>query len=715
MGLQDLNFELEYRSNRNNVVTDFYIPALGEAVQYNRAVGYFSSTALIEISKGIGSLLQNGGTINLIASPKLSEDDVKAIQYGYEEREKIINNALLRNFSEPENIFEERRLNLLAYLVAVNKLNIKIAYIDNEKSIGIFHEKLGIISDQYSNVVAFSGSSNETGMAFNYNYEAIDVFCSWKSDESKQRCEKKEDAFRKIWNDTEKGVEVIDFPDVVKERLNTFNIGPVQFNIDKEEGLYEHISKEPSIPNYIHLFDYQLEAIKQWKENKFCGIYDMATGTGKTFTGLASIIELYNSLNKRLSVIIVCPYQHLVEQWVNDIRLFNIDCIVGHSGHRKYREVLKNKIFDYNLGVDNMLCFICTKETFKIPIVQDILSKIRGDTLLIADEAHNMGAEGMRECLKKQFNYRLALSATLERFGDEEGTKVLYDYFGKKCIEYSLSRAIREDKLTPYMYYPNIVFLNDGELDRYRTLTAEIKKCVIVGRNGKKTLNRQGKNLAIERSRVIAGAKGKIELLRELIQPYKDKNHILVYCGATRLHEDDEDSFGKRQIELVTEMLGIEQQMRVSRFTADEDMLTRSMLIRDFSDGDELQGLIAIKCLDEGVNIPSIKTAFILASTTNPKEYIQRRGRVLRKYKGKEYAEIYDFITLPRHLDLVPNLPQEEKDKDLSLIKKELKRVREFGKDSLNPLDSDSLIEQIEDSYGCIFTTFMMEDEDEYE
>ena len=297
-------------------------------------------------------------------------------------------------------------------------------------------------------------------------------------------------------------------------------------------------------------------------------------------------------------------------------------------------------------------CFISTNATFATARVQRLIRKLTGNVLFVADEAHNLGAKNLKQLLPEHIPYRLGLSATLERHGDEEGTEALIQYFGKSCIEYSLDRAIQEKKLTPYRYYPIAVYLTESEHEEYERLTKEINKNLVKTRGGKYKLTEYGEILAMKRARLIAAASGKIAALREAILPYKDDNYILVYCG-TRYLRVPEDEFGAvddeselRQIDLVTEMLGNELNMKVSQFTSREDMQERAILKREFAKGENLQALIAIKCLDEGVNIPQIRTAFILASTTNPKEYIQRRGRVLRLAEGKEYAEIYDFVTL---------------------------------------------------------------------
>ena len=324
--------------------------------------------------------------------------------------------------------------------------------------------------------------------------------------------------------------------------------------------------------------------------------------------------------------------------------------------------------------------------------------------MLVVDEAHNFGAASYARLLYDRFTYRLALSATLERHRDEEGTALLYAFFGKKCIEYSLDRAIEEDKLTPYKYYPVVVHLNDDELTAYEQLSYEMSKCVIKGKNGKYKLNKHGEILALKRARIVAGASEKLDALREEIRPYIHDNNILVYCGATNVLDENADYTSSdtgdiRQIEAVTRILGNEFGMDVAQFTSRENMETRAAIKEQFQRGDRLQAIVAIKCLDEGVNIPGIRTAFILASTTNPKEYIQRRGRVLRKAQNKPYAVIYDFVTLPRPLDSVSSLTTEQAQRDLTLVKNELARIKEFGRLSQNSMDANNLIWDIQEAY----------------
>lgn len=717
----DSDIKTEYRSLIDNVVQDFYIPLLGEADSYKRAVGFFSSTALIEISKGVGSMAERGGRIQIVASPYLSDEDLAAIKNGYEERDKIIEGALLRSLSEEHaDYYSMQRLNLLASLIADGILDIRIAYIEDKNGIGMYHEKMGIIEDEEGNKIAFSGSMNESLTAMAVNYETIDVFCNWREGSDSDRVALKSNAFYSIWNDSEPNIKVREFSTISDALIKKYRKSPPNFGIDEEQFrrvmMYHRELQRVSsagapigarVPSDITLHPYQEEAISVWVGDNYRGIFDMATGTGKTYTGLGAISKLSEDLNDDLAVIIVCPYQHLVEQWVEDIVRFNIKPIIGYSSssQKDWKKRLSKAVLDQRIRKDkSFFCFICTNATFTNAYVQEQISKITSPILLVVDEAHNFGAKSYARLLDDRFTYRLALSATLDRHRDEEGTEMLYNFFGKKCIEYTLERAIKEDKLTRYKYYPVLVYLNEDELTGYEQLSYEMSKCLIKDKNGRYKLNKRGEILALKRARIVAGAQEKLEALKDQIKPYAKDNNILVYCGATNVLDENADIYDIdeseiRQIEAVTKILGNDMGMEVARFTSQENIETRAMIKEQFQRGDRLQAIVAIKCLDEGVNIPGIRTAFILASTTNPKEYIQRRGRVLRKADHKDIAEIYDFVTLPRPLDTVSSLTAEQAQRDTTLVRNELARIKEFGRLSENSMVSNQLIWDIEEAY----------------
>ena len=701
MTLKDLHIEKEYRNLKCDVIGEFYIPVLSTAVKYKRAVGFFNSAALYEIAIGLKNLASNKGKFELIVSPRLTDEDIKSIQLGYEKRQEIIEAALLRDFHEPKNEVEISKLNLLANLIADNVLDIKVAFKLDANSAGIFHEKMGIIIDDEGNKLAFTGSMNETYSGLLQNYESIDVFCSWK-DEDAERVAMKEYAFDNLWDNLDAAMEVIPFPKIAIDRLNKYKIknNETLFESQAVDAKPDRISKFFRIPESIELHDYQIKAIDTWISKGCRGIFDMATGTGKTYTALGALAKLSEKLANHLAVVIVCPYQHLVEQWVEDICVFGVKPLICYSRYN-WKKTLGRMISDYSLGITDNFCVITTNATFVTPSMQNELAKMNGDFCLVVDEAHNFGSKKQIACMSEKFNFRLALSATIVRHHDEYGTQRLFDYFGDKCIEYTLKEAIADGKLTPYYYYPVLVSFNEEELHEYVEITDKVAKILKKVPHGD-DLPQSAERLLIKRARIIAGAQEKVVKLKEVIAPYQNANHLLVYCGATRveslyLNETEVDSDDQRQIDEATSLLGNVLGMRVTQFTAAEDSRQRELIKEQFSKG-EIQALVAIKCLDEGMNIPGIETAFILASSTNPKEYIQRRGRVLRKAPGKKYAKIYDFITLPRPLDEYSF--QGSIQAELSLVKREVERMRDFQELSENPSDVTEIIRAITEKYN---------------
>lgn len=341
MSLKDVELKKEYRSLLDNVVQDFYIPLLKDATLYQRAVGFFSSSSLVEISKGIAAMAEAGGKIQIVASPYLSDEDIEAIKKGYADRDKIIEGALIASLSDEHiDYYSMERLNLLANLIATGVLDIRIAYTEDSKGIGMYHEKMGIITDAEGNHVAFSGSMNESATAMLVNYETIDVFRSWGDESEQERVTLKQNAFFSIWNDTEPNIHVLEFPKVTETLIEKYRKKAPDFGLDRQQysgARHRHSGSafsQPTgarVPKEIEFHEYQKEAIASWAGENYRGIYDMATGTGKTYTGLGSIAKISEDLDDELAVIIVCPYQHLVEQWVEDIIKFNMKPIIGYS------------------------------------------------------------------------------------------------------------------------------------------------------------------------------------------------------------------------------------------------------------------------------------------------------------------------------------------------------------------------------------------------
>lgn len=706
-----------------DVAEELIVPLLRQAVSYKRAVGFFSSSSLLEISKGIGALAKKGGHIKLIASPNLSKKDLEAIDSGYEQRESVIQDALISSLPDISDLDKDSqsRFNLLANLIAADILDIRIALIDKEDSIGIYHEKVAIVEDEQGDKVAFSGSMNESKTAMVENYETIDVFCSWE--DSQNRVTRKESCFDSIWEGNEIGVATYEFNSIKETIKRKYLVAEPDYSLDdpKPKTIDEKVPIQidydlhpfgiPTVPTGLGGFkelDYQSEAVSNWVNNGYRGLFDMATGTGKTITSLLAITKAYEAHDGNIVVLITCPYQHLVEQWLDDLALFMIKPIVayGSSSQKDWKTRLENAILDRRLKLSSsrFICCISTNATLAGKWMQDKLKKLKGPVLFVADEAHNLGAPGYQKVLWDSFDCRLALSATIFRHHDEAGTQNLLNYFGQACIHYPIERAIQAGRLCEYMYYPVPCYLSDSELDVYQKLTKELGSSMVSDGHGGSKLSKNGEIIAQKRARLVAGAASKLDLLEEQIQPYVSKSHILVYCGATQVLDEAEDFTSlsdqdRRQITHVVDLLGNKLGMRVSKFTSEENIEEREALKEDFKNGEQLQALVAIKCLDEGVNIPNICTAFMLASTTNPKEYIQRRGRLLRLAPGKDYAEIFDFITLPYSVDHAAGQTIDELSRVYRLVANEIERGMEFAEHARNFSDAQKILDEISEAF----------------
>ena len=699
MSFRDIEIKTEYRSLIDNIVKDFYVPILKESVCYKRAVGFFSSSALVEITKGICGLILNGGKIQLVASPYLSSEDIEAIREGYKNKNQVVEECLMKSLETPINGTEEARLNLLSNLIATDKLEIRIAFLDNDDSMGMFHEKMGLMYDKSDNIIAYSGSMNESANAFSHNYESFDVYCSWTHD--LKRVHSKQAAFSALWENYEPNVNTIEFPNLKNEIIKKYRKNDVlDLKLDENEFMQDKVKeKEKCMIHYpcgVILKEYQQLAINVWKEHKYSGIFDMATGTGKTFTALGGLRQ-FEREKGNVAIFIVCPYIHLVNQWEEDALAWGIMPIVAHSeSDDKHWD--KTLLLSYKRYRSTGKSFVCitTNDTWRSKVITDIVQNITEEMncVLVVDEVHNFGAKSLSNFLPQKIKYRLGLSATVERYGDKSGTCKLIDYFGAKCIEYPLERAIREESLVEYEYYPVTVSLLPEELEEYQKLTKQIAQNM-ESKNGEKKLSKIGQQILFKRSRLIAGAEMKLPVLKKLLEKHQEESHILVYCGATRGFEEYSGE-KERQIDRVEKIVGHDLKMSTHRFTSEENIKTRKLLKEGFADG-EYQVITAIKCLDEGVNIPNIHIAFILASSRNPKEFIQRRGRVLRKSHNKDRAIIYDLISLPRDLNDVRFGDFEE---DRALVIGELARIYEFGRYSINSRISDQLIEDIKSIYG---------------
>ncbi|MDH6060002.1 DNA phosphorothioation system restriction enzyme [Chrysosporum bergii ANA360D] len=431
----------------------------------------------------------------------------------------------------------------------------------------------------------------------------------------------------------------------------------------------------PIIPISLQLRSYQRQAITSWFANNGRGTLKMATGSGKTITALAIACELYQQINLQV-LLVVCPYRHLVTQWGRECEKFNLLPILACENLHTWQSQLSTQLYNLRSGSQKFVTVITTNSTLIGDGLQSQLKYFPPKTLIIGDEAHNLGAPKLEENLPRRVGLRLALSATPERYFDDGGTQSLFDYFGPVLQpEFTIKDAIAQGALVHYLYYPILIELTEGESIAYLKLTKKIGRSLLYrqkdhshGANFEE--NEDLKPLLMQRARLIGAAENKLIALRDLMTTRRETTHTLFYCSDGSQQPGQRSSL--RQLKAVAKILGVDLGYRVSTYTAHTSLKEREILRRQFENG-ELQGLVAIRCLDEGVDIPAIQTAVILSSSGNPRQFIQRRGRVLRPHIGKHRATIFDMIVLP------PDLDRESIEVERNLLKKELRRFVEFA------------------------------------
>lgn len=646
MSFKDLNLKFKYRSNTDSIYKDFYIPVLKESIKYNRAVGYFTSDSLKLLSIGLEVFLKNNGKIRFVVNPYLTEADLKAIERGEKAKYDVIEKSLLEQISLLEKDIEEKTLEVLSLLIANGVLQIKVAY---SKDNSIYHEKFGIMYDSNDNKIAFSGSSNETVGGIKNNFEKIDVY--FQENEMLRITDMEED-FELLWNNQTQGLEIIDVPHSVMDTIRK----------------YTRKEKKTIKPR-----GYQVDAINAFEKNMWHGLFEMATGTGKTITSLLAT-QRFLVQKKKMFLVVLVPYIHLVDQWVQSIQMFyDIGIIRCYGSQNEWKYILHQSIRDFNMGFSNVCIVVSTYKSANNEYFLSCLKKLKNNNFLISDECHNFGSQEFRKINFPTFEAALGLSATPNRWWDEKGTQYIYDYFGSVIFSYDLGKAIKNGNLTEYYYEPVICSLSEQEAEKYEKFTKQIIQCQM---RENVDLDRL-KKLALKRSAVINESEEKInKFFSDISKVPCDKiAKTLVYCPSGRI----------KDITIKLRELGI----NAKNFDSTLSKVERETALKSFANG-EIQILTAMKCLDEGVDIPSTEVAYFLSSSSNPKEFIQRRGRILRLFKGKIKAKIFDYIVLPTEFENIFE----------TVARKEMPRFAEFAEYSSNKYEARSRIRDLLVSYS---------------
>lgn len=655
MNLKDLNIQKSYiNRGENNLVDALINPALEVSVSYKRSVGFFSSSVFSMIINALPEFIKNQGKIQLIVSPLLSDEDIIAIKQGYQKRD-IVEKAFLNNIELETDLMSDEDLNVLSALIANKILDIKVVAVKNHT--GIYHDKLGIFTDAHGNSIVFYGSANSSKNAYQNNYEKIRTITSW--DLSNADAVKDEiHEFDSLWDNHNEYIETYSFMDSLEKRI-------VKIISNRQQ------AKKANGP--ITLYQYQKEAIQAWVGNDYHGFFVMATGTGKTWTAIYAskeLVERHPSL-----VVIAAPYKHLVKQWAEDVKKVypNATIILVSSENAHWYLDAKRAVLAQKYDHEKQVILISTIKSFYSTKFNDILELSSQSKLLVVDEAHRFTQRP--EELNETFDYMLGLSATPVNGKNNAAGEELMQFFGGQVYNLPIEIALEKHFLVPYYYHPIYVYATEEEEEQFAKHTATIASCyhngIIIDKDKLAVATRA-------RLRVISMAAEKMKRLDELLDKVRIKDHFVVYCGDGKLFESDK-GWEIRHIQFVKNHLD-KLRLRTSQFTASEDMVRRVELV-DMFNNREIDSMVAIRCLDEGINIPSIKSALILSSNDDYREFVQRRGRILRKYPGKKDASIYDVIVLP-------SMASEK----IAII--ELRRYYEYARLAIN---KDELLEKLDE------------------
>lgn len=698
--LRGLSYKGVYKSDQDNILEDFYFPTLSVANRFDRAVGFFSASTISYAAQALSTFVKNDGQIRLILGAFSEAEDLEAIKQGYREREiaEKIGSEFLSLISNVSDELFQNRFETLSWLVAHGRLEVKIALRER----GMYHDKIGIIADEQGDRVVFAGSANESTHALlpTHNYESINVFRTWIPEQA-EFFDPHIDSFARLWRNESRSTAVIDIPTAVKEKLisvaRSMSYTPdpeieaaIAARIQSSKGTsVSTTTGKPIEPVTINgqpfrMRDHQIAALEAWKaQGDFQGTFDLATGAGKTITAIHAVVKLAQVVDG-LACVIAVPYQNLADQWVDILSVFNIYPVKCYVSRAQWEDKLKGMVHELMMGSRSFGAIVVVNRTLKTPEFQECLSRIKGNRLLwIGDECHHHTSKAYEGFLPAHARYRIGLSATPQHYLDEERNERLNDFYGKVVSRYTLKQAITDKVLTPYVYHPHLVELTPAEAEEFVTLSEQIGRIMARQQGAASEMSAQLTGLLMRRARLVGSAANKLPILEAVLTGQKPTRHTLFYCGDGSVETDEADDSAeenitqtKRQVEAVSSILH-KMSWDVSRFTSRESRKERDAILENFRLG-FIDAMVAIRCLDEGIDVPACSTAYILASSRDPRQFVQRRGRILRRSPGKDQALIHDFIVvLPGGYDTDSTYAKR-------LIKSELGRVAEFSSLSEN-------------------------------
>ncbi len=716
----------KYSSDSEFIPLEFYEEAFPVSTKIDLLLGYFSSNAIKVLSRSFAEFIYNGGNMRLITNHVYSLSDYENLlnDTKLNDEDKIIN--IFSDLSEiQKNLSYEGKhfFDCLKYLLNKGRLELIPVKFNN---VDLAHCKKMILHDGEDHILT-EGSINFTLPALIKNSESFQVETPWNGDVSIKRIENEKDNFEKIFNNThpsykhikKESIEVVinsigrdkDVSDLLDDslKLNKENYSDkVKKIIDKKKKRFseriEILSNTPKFPFPQGPREYQKEAFNEWVKKGYSGVFAMATGTGKTITSLNCLLNIFNKEQSYRAIILV-PSIALLNQWEEEVNSFNFRKILKVGGGNNWEKDFANYCSNYSWDLKEDLVIISTYGSFVLDRFQRLFKKVQKDFLLIADEAHNMGANNIKSKLSNlEVSRKIGLSATPKRIYDPEGTLAIDEFFNDEppyTYSFGMEKALEFGFLTGYKYHPLIVELTEEEFEEYSLISKQLLKFFDF-ENGKFRDDPIVEILLLKRKNIIHKAHNKIALfssiIGELKKTKKDK-YVFAYIPEGYSTNDDGDS-----IKILNEYLRRVNKdfpnVKMNSYTSEDQDL--SDILRGFEDG-KIEILFAMKMLDEGVDVPRAEVGIFASSTGNPRQFIQRRGRLLRKHKDKAYSTIYDMIVVPK----LESNSNELFNIERNLVQNELTRVAYFASLSMNFYDSKEALYNICKKYNLDLDTII--------
>lgn len=706
MNFKDLDIKACYESGVDNIIEDYYVPVLGASVKYDRIAGFFSSSSLAIAARGLSDFIANGGKMRIITSPRLNNEDIDVVKKVAEDSPTLNLADFGIDVHNLENEFESNHVKALGWMLASGLLEMRLAIVYNDDGTvsnsdevienGLFHQKVGILRDKDGNELSFSGSINETASAWVNNDEEFKVFKEWT--DAREYYIRDKERFEEIWNGKRKNVKVFNLPNAVKADIIKYSS---DFNRESISLKKYHVEV---LRNYNfrwdkNLFFYQANALNKWKANDYRLLFEMATGTGKTRTAIAGIKYL-NETTKRLITIITTPQNTLSKQWKGEVEAqglpFDESAIIDGSVPN-WASLLTKLLYKNGVGLADHCVLYTTHMTAssdKFTTAFRACLQPGTEVLFVGDETHWLGARKLQKALLPEYKYRIGLSATPSRWFDDDGTAKLIIYYGSKNFEFTIKDALTEYNpitgkhfLVNYFYNISTVRLNDTETKEYADVSKKISR--LWGMKGKddETATRLDR-LMEKRANIIKNAEAKYEELGRILDDMSKKGRIdnlIVFVSPQQIDRVKEILAEKGLIfHKLTEAEGTKPEARFGNKSEREHIISK------FKSGD-YQAIVAIKCLDEGIDIPTADAGILMSSSTNPREYIQRIGRIIRQSPNKKSATLYDIC-----VDTIHNVDGEFSDIERKIRSKEQIRLKEIAANAINSIDALEVINSLD-------------------